>query len=148
MRLLYTRTTKKTDYIQDFSHKLVLILIASLVASLLTYCPSVKMANISDVSSLPFGAGEDTFELHALQSELEAVEKQIHDLLVRQAELRDRRLALETSRADAHKSVINVTNPLTPTSSTPCVYQHWFRAPRSRSAMVSFTPAPTRHHEP
>ena len=86
MRLLYTRTTKKTDYIQDLSHKLVLILIASLVASLLNYCPSVKMANISDVSSLPFGAGEDTFELHAVQSELEAVEKQIHDLLVRQAE--------------------------------------------------------------
>ncbi|XDV33078.1 hypothetical protein PO909_003646 [Leuciscus waleckii] len=107
------------------------------------------MANISDVSSLPFGAGEDTFELHALQSELEAVEKQIHDLLLRQAELIDRRLALETSRADAHKSVIymiNVTNPLTPTSSTPTP-QHRSRAPRSRSAMVSFTPAPTRHHE-
>ena len=147
MRLLYTHTTKKTDYIQDFSHKLVLILIASLVASLLTYCPSVKMANISDESSLPFGAGEDTFELHALQSELEAVEKQIHDLLLRQAELIDRRLALETSRADAHKSEINVTNPLTPTSSTPCISQHRSRAPRSRSAMVSFTPAPTRHHE-
>ncbi|CAM4607102.1 unnamed protein product [Leuciscus chuanchicus] len=100
------------------------------------------MANISDVSSLPFGAGEDTFELHALQSELEAVEEQIHNLLLRQAELRDRCLALETSRADAHKSVFNVTNPLTPTASTPCVPQH-----RSKSAMVSFTPAPTRHHE-
>ncbi|XDV25380.1 hypothetical protein PO909_029304, partial [Leuciscus waleckii] len=100
------------------------------------------MANISDVSSLPLGAGEDTFELHALQSELEAVEKQIHNLLLRQAELRDRCLALETSRADAHKSVFNVTNPLTPTASTPCVPQH-----RSQSAMVSFTPAPTRHHE-
>ncbi|CAM4657524.1 unnamed protein product [Leuciscus chuanchicus] len=60
----------------------------------------------------------------------------------RKAELRDRCLALETSRADAHKSVFNVTNPLTPTASTPCVPQH-----RSRSAMVSFTPAPTRHHE-
>ena len=100
------------------------------------------MVNISDVSSLPLGAGEDTFELHALQSELEAVEKQIHNLLLRQAELRDRCLALETSRADAHKSVFNVTNPLTPTASTPCVPQH-----RSQSAMVSFTPAPTRHHE-
>ncbi|CAM4660153.1 unnamed protein product [Leuciscus chuanchicus] len=66
------------------------------------------MANISDVSSLPFGAGEDTFELHALQSELESVEKQIHDLLLRQAELRDRCLALETSRADAHKCVYSV----------------------------------------
>ncbi|CAM4661423.1 unnamed protein product [Leuciscus chuanchicus] len=87
-------------------------------------------------------SGEDTFELHALQSELEAVEEQIHNLLLRQAELRDRCLALETSRADAHKSVFNVTNPLTPTASTPCVPQH-----RSKSAMVSFTPAPTRHHE-
>ncbi|CAM4276197.1 unnamed protein product [Leuciscus chuanchicus] len=91
--------------------------------------------------------GEDIFELHAVQSELEAVEKQIHDLLVRQADLIYRWLALETSRADAHKSEINVTNPLTPTSSTPCVTQHWSRAPRSRSAMVSFTPAPTRRHE-
>ncbi|CAM4635211.1 unnamed protein product [Leuciscus chuanchicus] len=76
------------------------------------------------------------------ESELGAVEKQIHNLLLRQAELRDRCLALETSRADAHKSVINVTNPLTPTASTPCVPQH-----RSQSAMVSFTPAPTRHHK-
>ena len=98
------------------------------------------MANISDVSSLPFGAGEETFELHAVQSELEAVEKQIHDLLVRQAELIDRRLALETSRADAHKSEINVTNPLIPTSSTPCVTQHRSRAPRSQSAMSFNTP--------
>ena len=105
------------------------------------------MANISNVSSLPFGAGEDTFELHAVQSELEAVEKQIHDLLVRKAELIDRRLALETSRAEAHKSETNVTNPMTPTSSTPCVPQHRSRTSRSRSAMVSFTPAPTCHHE-
>ncbi|CAM4322044.1 unnamed protein product [Leuciscus chuanchicus] len=106
------------------------------------FCPSCSEL-CNDISL----KGEDTFELHALQSELEAVEEQIHDLLVRQAELIDRRLALETSRADAHKSVISVNNPLTPTSSTPCISQHWSRTQRSRSAMVSFTSAPTRHHE-
>ncbi|CAM4637995.1 unnamed protein product [Leuciscus chuanchicus] len=74
--------------------------------------------------------GEDTFELHSVQLELETVEKQIRDLLERQAELRDRRSALETSRADAHKSV--VSNFLTPT----------------KSSLVSFTPAPTQHHGP
>ncbi|CAM4464261.1 unnamed protein product [Leuciscus chuanchicus] len=103
---------------------------------------ALPVALIAGGAALTGGSGEDTFELHALQSELEAVEKQIHGLLLRQAELRDRCLALETSRADAHKSVFNVTNPLTPTASTPCVPQH-----RSQSAMVSFTPAPTRHHE-
>ncbi|XP_052475873.1 uncharacterized protein LOC128031587 [Carassius gibelio] len=42
--------------------------------------------------------GEDTFELHS------AVEKQIRDLEVRQAQLRERRAVLESSWADAHKS--------------------------------------------
>ncbi|XP_050957877.1 uncharacterized protein LOC127158978 [Labeo rohita] len=42
--------------------------------------------------------GEDTFELHSLQLELEAVEKQIQELLVRQTELRERRAVLESSR--------------------------------------------------
>ncbi|XP_050966677.1 uncharacterized protein LOC127165809 isoform X4 [Labeo rohita] len=46
----------------------------------------------------PLSAGEDTFELHSLQLELEAVEKQIQELLVRQTELRERRAALESSR--------------------------------------------------
>ncbi|KAI2647459.1 GDSL lipase [Labeo rohita] len=46
----------------------------------------------------PLSAGEDTFELHLLQLELEAVEKQIQELLVRQTELRERRAALESSR--------------------------------------------------
>ncbi|KAL1280320.1 hypothetical protein QQF64_014920 [Cirrhinus molitorella] len=39
--------------------------------------------------------GDDTFELHSVQVELEAVEKQIRQLLERQAELR---AALESSR--------------------------------------------------
>ncbi|KAL0199128.1 hypothetical protein M9458_007668, partial [Cirrhinus mrigala] len=41
---------------------------------------------------------DDTFELHSLQLELEAVEKQIQELLGRQTELRERRAALESSR--------------------------------------------------
>ncbi|KAL1250868.1 hypothetical protein QQF64_018664 [Cirrhinus molitorella] len=49
-------------------------------------------------SSPPQRPGDDTFELHSVQVELEAVEKQIRQLLERQAELR---AALESSR-DAH----------------------------------------------
>ncbi|XP_056591736.1 uncharacterized protein LOC130411274 isoform X5 [Triplophysa dalaica] len=41
-----------------------------------------------------------------LKSELEALEKQIHDLLERQTRLRERKMALETSRADARKAAI------------------------------------------
>ncbi|XP_056121163.1 uncharacterized protein LOC130099479 isoform X1 [Rhinichthys klamathensis goyatoka] len=101
------------------------------------------MANISDVClTLPLSAGEDTFELISVRLELESVEKQIRGLLEKQAELRDRRSALETSRADAHKSV--VSNFLTPTSSTPCVSL----PRRTRSSRASFTPAPTQHHGP
>ncbi|KAI2659598.1 GDSL lipase [Labeo rohita] len=46
----------------------------------------------------PLSAGEDTFELHSLQLELEAVEKQIQELLRRQTELKEWRAALESSR--------------------------------------------------
>uniref|UniRef100_A0A9J8CQL9 Uncharacterized protein n=1 Tax=Cyprinus carpio carpio TaxID=630221 RepID=A0A9J8CQL9_CYPCA len=53
---------------------------------------------------LKHNRGEDTFELHSVQLELEAVEKQICDLEERQAQLREWRVALETSSADAHKS--------------------------------------------
>ncbi|CAM4545148.1 unnamed protein product [Leuciscus chuanchicus] len=98
------------------------------------------------LTGLERNEGEDTFELHSVQLELDSVEKQIRDLLERQAELRDRRSALETSRADAHKSV--VSNLLTPTSFTPCVSLHRTRATRTRSSLVSFTPAPTHHHGP
>ncbi|XP_057192026.1 uncharacterized protein LOC130555649 isoform X2 [Triplophysa rosa] len=58
------------------------------------------MANVSDVS-VPLCADEETI---ALQSELEAVEKQIQHLLEKQSRLRERKTALETSRADARKS--------------------------------------------
>uniref|UniRef100_A0A9J8BQG9 SGNH hydrolase-type esterase domain-containing protein n=2 Tax=Cyprinus carpio carpio TaxID=630221 RepID=A0A9J8BQG9_CYPCA len=86
--------------------------------------------------------GDDTFELHSVQ----AVEKQIRVLEQRQAQLRERRAALETSWADAHKSRVSMqcaTN--SPTTSTPCVSLHRPGAPRTRSAQMSFTPAPGHH---
>uniref|UniRef100_A0A9J7YTM3 SGNH hydrolase-type esterase domain-containing protein n=1 Tax=Cyprinus carpio carpio TaxID=630221 RepID=A0A9J7YTM3_CYPCA len=87
---------------------------------------------------------DDTFELHLVQ--LEVVEKQIRVLGQRQAHLRERRAALETSRADAHKSRVSMqctTN--SPTTSTLCVSLHRPGAPRMRSAQMSFTPAPGHH---
>ncbi|KAG1929506.1 hypothetical protein F2P79_022937 [Pimephales promelas] len=103
------------------------------------------MVNISDAClTLPLSAGEDTFELFSVKQELEYVEKQIRGLLVKQAELLDRRSTLEASRADAHKSVVSNVNSLTPTSSTPCVPLPW----RTRSSRASFTPAPTQHRGP
>lgn len=95
---------------------------------------------------LPLSAGDDTFELHSVQLELEAVEKQIRVLEQRQAQLRERRAALETSRADAHKSRVSIQRAAnSPTTSTPCVSLHRPGAPRTRSAQMSFTPAPGHH---
>ncbi|KAF4118957.1 hypothetical protein G5714_001008 [Onychostoma macrolepis] len=83
--------------------------------------------------------GEDAFELHSVQ----AVEKQIRDLVEKQAQLRERRAALETSQADAHKSGVSIQRAAnTPTTSTPCVSLRKPRAPRTRSSQMSFTPAP------
>ncbi|KAI2655933.1 Secreted frizzled-related protein 3 [Labeo rohita] len=87
----------------------------------------------------PLSAGEDTFELHSLQLELEAVEKQIQELLGRQTKLRERRAALESSRV----SIPRDTNTLT--TSTPCASLHRSRAPWTRSSQMSFTPAPGHH---
>ncbi|KAK3514516.1 hypothetical protein QTP70_018717, partial [Hemibagrus guttatus] len=58
---------------------------------------------------------EDSFELHSVDLELEAVEKQIRDLQVKQAQLQQRKAAVELPRA------------------------------RTRPAQVSFTPAPGYH---
>ncbi len=52
---------------------------------------------------LPLSAGEDTFELHSVQLELEAVGKEIGELLEKQAQLRKWKATLQISRADAHK---------------------------------------------
>ncbi|XP_048048587.1 uncharacterized protein LOC125269682 isoform X4 [Megalobrama amblycephala] len=101
------------------------------------------MASVLDVS-LPLCAGEDTFELHAVQLELEAVERQIRILLEKQAELRERQTVLETSRADAHQPSVSLQRDInTPASSTLCVSLHRARAPRTRSSQPSFTPAPS-----
>ncbi len=95
---------------------------------------------------LPLSAGEDAFELHSVQLELEAVERQIDELLERQAQLRERQTALETSRADTHRSGVSIQRAAnTPTTSTPCVSLHRPRAPRTRSSQMSFTPAPGHH---
>ncbi|KAL0148906.1 hypothetical protein M9458_055710 [Cirrhinus mrigala] len=83
----------------------------------------------------PLSAGEDTFELHSL----EAVEKQIQELLGRQTELRERRATLESSRVSIQRD----TNTLT--TSTPCASLHRSCAPWTRSSQVSFTPAPGHH---
>ncbi len=92
---------------------------------------------------LPLSAGEDTFELHSVQLELEAVERRIHELLRKQAQLRKRKATLETSRADAHKSGVSMQcTANTPTTSTPYVSLHRPRAPWTQSSQMSFTPAP------
>ncbi|KAK3506034.1 hypothetical protein QTP70_002292, partial [Hemibagrus guttatus] len=93
----------------------------------------------------PGGAGEDSFELHSVDLELEAVEKQIRDLQVKQAQLRQRKAALESSRTDAHLSQVNSRREtITPTTSTPCASLPRPSA-RTRPAQVSFTPAPGYH---
>ncbi len=98
---------------------------------------SLLLALMADLC-LPLCAGEDTFELHSVQLELEAVE--------RQAQLRKRKATLETSRADAHKSGVSMQRAAnTPTTSTPCVSLHRPRAPGTRSSQMAFTPAPGNH---
>ncbi len=93
---------------------------------------------------LPLSAGEGTFELHLV--ELEAVEKQICELLGNQAQLRERRPMLEISRADVPNSGVSMQRAAnTLTTSTLCVSLHRPRAPRKRSSQISFTPAPGNH---
>ncbi len=92
---------------------------------------------------LPLSAGEATFELYSVQLELEAFEKQIGELLGKQAQLRKWKATLETSRTDADKSGVSMQCAAnTPTTSTPCVSLHRPRAPGTRSSQMSFTPAP------
>ncbi|GAA6095240.1 E3 ubiquitin/ISG15 ligase TRIM25-like isoform X3, partial [Tachysurus ichikawai] len=92
---------------------------------------------------LPSSAGDDTFELHSVELELEAVGKQIRDLQVKQAELRERKAALEASRSLAHLSQVNSRHETTtPSTSTPCVSLSRPSAPSKRPAQALFTPAP------
>ncbi len=70
----------------------------------------------------------------------------IRCLVERQAQLRERRVMLETSRADAHKSGVSIQRVAnTPTTSTPCVSLHRPCAPRMRSSQISSTLAPGHH---
>ncbi len=92
---------------------------------------------------LHLSAGEDTFELHSVQLELEAMERRIHELIGKQAQLRKQKATLEISRADAHKSGVSMQRAAnSPTTSTPCVSLHRPPAPGTRSSQMSFTPAP------
>ncbi|KAK3527744.1 hypothetical protein QTP86_002764, partial [Hemibagrus guttatus] len=89
--------------------------------------------------------GEDSFELYSVDLELEAVEKQIRDLQVKQTQLRQRKAALESSQTDAHLSQVNSQREtITPTTSTPCASLPRPSA-KTQPAQVSFTPAPRYH---
>ncbi len=106
---------------------------------------SMLLALMADLC-LPLCAGEDTFELHSVQLELEAVERRIDERLGKRAQLRERKATLETSRANAHKSGVSMRRAAnTPTTSTPCVSLHRPRAPGMRSPQMAFTPAPGNH---
>ncbi|KAK3566656.1 hypothetical protein QTP86_001941 [Hemibagrus guttatus] len=90
-------------------------------------------------------SGEDSFELHSVDLELEAMEKQIRDLQVKQTQLRQGKATLESSRTDAHLSQVNSwRETITPTTSTPCASLPRPSA-RTRPTQVSFTPAPGYH---
>ncbi|KAK3565989.1 hypothetical protein QTP86_024217, partial [Hemibagrus guttatus] len=66
------------------------------------------------VVCLPLSAGEDSFELHSVDLELEAAEKQIRDLQVKQAQLRQRKATLESSQNDVHLSQTRTSPPPPP----------------------------------
>ncbi|XP_046703596.1 uncharacterized protein LOC124384630 [Silurus meridionalis] len=69
---------------------------------------------------------------------MEALEKQ-----AKHAQLRERKAALETSRADAHSSQVNSrVESNAPSTSTPRVSLPRSSAPTTRPARVSFTGAP------
>ncbi|KAF5903718.1 AChain A, Esterase Domain Of The Zfl2-1 Orf1 Protein From The Zebrafish Zfl2-1 Retrotransposon, partial [Clarias magur] len=89
---------------------------------------------------------EGTLELHSADLEMEALEKQIRDLQVKLAQLRQRKAALESSRTDAHLSQVNSRHDTHPsTTSTPRVSLSRSNAPRTQPAQVSFSPAPGYH---
>ncbi len=84
---------------------------------------------------LPLCAGEDTFELHSVAARAGGVERRIHELLGKQAQLRKRKATLETSRADAHKSGVSMQRAAnTPTTSTRVFLA---QAPCTRDAIIT-----------
>ncbi|XP_053496050.1 uncharacterized protein LOC128617087 [Ictalurus furcatus] len=98
------------------------------------------------IVSLLLSADEDSLELQMVLLELEDVEKQSRDLLDKQAQLLERRTALETSCASAYTSKVSTQRGITtPSPSMPCVSLCRDRAPKTFPAEVSVTPAPTHH---
>ncbi len=85
-------TIKKEKHYLFFKEYLLLIKVMNL------FDQNVLLIGLMADLCLPLCAGEDTFELHSVQLELEAVERQIGELLGKQAQLRERRATLETSR--------------------------------------------------
>ncbi|KAK3505750.1 hypothetical protein QTP70_004963, partial [Hemibagrus guttatus] len=81
-----------------------------------------KIVDLHQAGKTESAIGEDSFELHSVDLELEAVEKQIRDLQVKQTQLRQRKAAW-------NRPGLTLTCP---------------RA-RTRPAQVSFTPAPGYH---
>ncbi|KAK3545267.1 hypothetical protein QTP70_002893 [Hemibagrus guttatus] len=81
--------------------------------------------------------GEDSFELHSVDLELEAVEKQIRDLQVKQAQLRQRKAALESSRTDAHLSQVNSRRPAQGRGPRPGFVHSGAGVPRSLDAAAA-----------
>lgn len=69
---------------------------------------------------LHLSTGEDKFKLHSVKLELEAMEKQIRDILMKQAQLQEQKAVLEFYWMDAHLYQVNLlfkTN--TSSTSTP-----------------------------
>ncbi|XP_053540338.1 uncharacterized protein LOC128634117 [Ictalurus punctatus] len=89
-----------------------------------------------------FLGDEDSLELHMVLLELEDVEKQIRGLLDKQAQLLERRTALEISCASAYTSKVSTQRDIsTPSPSTQCVSLCRDRAPRTFPAQgFSITP--------
>ena len=97
------------------------------------------MSTVSSVLS-----ADDSLELHMVLLELEDVERRIRGLLDQQAQLQERRTALESSCASVHTPKVNTQCGISsPSPSTPCVSLCRDRAARTFPAAVSVTPAPT-----
>ncbi|KAK3540694.1 hypothetical protein QTP70_034669, partial [Hemibagrus guttatus] len=87
---------------------------------------------------------KDSFELHLVDLELEAMEKQIRDLQVKQAQLRQRKATLESSRTDAHLSQAQHTKD----AARPGFVHSGAGVPRSLDAAEDASQAPGKDLSP
>ncbi|KAI5102166.1 SRY (sex determining region Y)-box 4a [Silurus meridionalis] len=78
--------------------------------------------------SMPLSTGEDLFQLQTVELEMEALEKQ-----AKHAQLRERKGALETSRADAHSSQVQRTY----NAARPGIVHSGTSAPRTLDAAAA-----------